>query len=72
MSLAHTALDAALVTPREAMAPEVRERLGALLGTPSHAWAWTALLDQPFGLHRRDDGRAGAYAGAVGHEVGKR
>jgi len=29
-SLAHTALDAALVTPREAMAPEVLGRLGAL------------------------------------------
>jgi len=30
LSLAHTALDAALVTPREAMAPEVLGRLGAL------------------------------------------
>jgi 5'-methylthioadenosine phosphorylase len=31
-SLAHTALDAALVTPREAMSAQVLERLGALLG----------------------------------------
>jgi 5'-methylthioadenosine phosphorylase len=32
LSLAHTALDAALVTPREAMAPEVLGRLGVLWG----------------------------------------
>ena len=32
LSLAHSALDSALVTPSEAMAPEVRERLGVLLG----------------------------------------
>jgi 5'-methylthioadenosine phosphorylase len=37
LSLAHTALDAALVTPREAMAPKVLRRLGVLLGTPNHA-----------------------------------
>jgi hypothetical protein len=30
LSLAHTALDAALVTPREAMAPKVLGRLGVL------------------------------------------
>ena len=32
LSLAHSALDSALVTPSEAMAPEVRERLEVLLG----------------------------------------
>ena len=35
LSLAHTALDSALVTPCEAMAPKVLGRLGVLLGGPS-------------------------------------